>query len=158
VREDPPTRLERARKELVRVIRNLPEGIQVNIIAYSTRVRWWRKEKGEERPTLHPLTPENKDSACAFVDGFRSSGNTATDLALKEAYSIPGVRCFYLLSDGAPTRPNGSSLSIEEVLEVVDDYDNARHIVIHTLGFRGAHVAMMKRLAEKTAGKYSDIP
>jgi len=155
------TRLQRAQKELKKVISNLPSSIKINIIAFSDHVSFWRP--GDGNPEIHALNDANRASALSYVDSFRHTGQTATDKALIDAYKVRGARTFYLLSDGAPTRtgkkmqvsPEG--IPFEEIYQIVDDHDDERHIVIHTLGFSGAADGMMLGLAERTGGTYTKI-
>ncbi|RMG08516.1 MAG: hypothetical protein D6731_21775, partial [Planctomycetota bacterium] len=151
------TRLERAQRQLKKVIRRLPAGYKINIVAYSSRTKLWRAGEGDEPPQLHALTKANRDAACAFVDGFRADGVTATDAALRRAFSVDGARCFYLLSDGFATADGKTKIPTEDILAVIDEYGKDRRVTIHTLGFRGADVEMMKAVAEHTGGEYSDI-
>lgn len=151
------TRLERAQRELKKVIQALPEGVKINVVAYSSQVKLWRAGDGDAPPTVHAMSKANKDAACEFVDSFTADGVTVTDDALVRAFSVEGARCFYLLSDGAPTHDGTTIVPTEDILRVVADYSKDRKVTIHTLGFRGADRDMMQRLAEQTGGKYSDI-
>ena len=57
--------------------------------------------------------------------------------------------------------PHDKALDIlkdEVIYKVVEEEDKGRHIVVHTLGFRGAPRRMMEGLAQRTGGMYSDIP
>ncbi|MGE0707336.1 MAG: VWA domain-containing protein [Planctomycetota bacterium] len=157
----PLNRLERAQEQLKKVINGLSEGVRVNIIAYSspgTSQIWKKPAKEGDKPQVHPLTKENRESACKFVDGFVTSGATATDEALRLAYTVEGARAFYLLSDGAPTAPKGNTaLDPEVIYKLCREEDRGRGIKVHTMGFRGASREFMQKLASLTGGTYSDI-
>jgi hypothetical protein len=151
------TRLERAQRELKNVLRRLPANFKVNVVAFSSIVSIWRAENGDEPAKLHTLTQKNRKAAMEYVDGFSADGVTATDDAIRRAFSVEGARCFYLLSDGFATHTGKlPGISSEEMCGVVDEYKE-RHVTIHTLGFQGADVEMMQAIAERTGGGYSDI-
>ncbi len=145
-------RIRRAKKELIQVIRKLKSSQFFNIIAYSHDVWVWSKRG------CKPANSSNKKSAIKFVQSFKAEGVTVTDLALAKAYQTnPKAECFYLLSDGAPTRDGTNIIPTEQILELVLKLDRFRKVKIHTLGFRGAKVDFMKALANLTAGTYRDI-
>jgi hypothetical protein len=150
------TRLQRAQRQLKNVLKRLPANFKVNIVAYSGHVKIWRGSEGDKGPSLHVLNDANRKAACDFVDQFRADGVTATDTALLRGYEVEGARCFYLLSDGFATHDGRTPVPTEEILGVIEDYKD-RHVIIHTLGFRGADVDMMQQVAKATGGKYSDI-
>lgn len=153
------TRLERAQRQLVQVIKKLPSNFKINIVAFSSRVKIWPLSAKDTSgtPQLLPLTSSNRKAAIAFVNGFKAHGVTATDVALRRAFEIEGARCFYLLSDGKATHDgSGTDVPTEVMLEVLEEF-KAKHVTVHTLGFKGADVDMMKRVAEKGSGTYTDI-
>jgi Mg-chelatase subunit ChlD len=148
-----PTRLERAQRELKKVLDQLDSRVQLNIVTFSgiKAIKVW-KPGG-----VYPLTKANRESAKKFVDSFKASGATATDKALESAYAIKGARAFYLLSDGSPSHGMGANLPPEEVYKVVRKCDRGRGITIHTMGFVGANKKFMQQLSTMTGGRYSDI-
>lgn len=148
---DPRLRIERAKRELIRVIKALPASTHVNIMAYSTSVSLWKVEG------LHKLTAKNKTDAVEFISKFQAKGVTATDAALRSAFKISGARCFYLLSDGKPSMGEGADIPPQSIHDLVEAENKVLKIRIFTLGFRGADTAFMRELAKQTGGKYSDI-
>ncbi|MGE0707806.1 MAG: VWA domain-containing protein [Planctomycetota bacterium] len=153
------TRLERAQRQLKKVIANLPANFKINIVAYSSQVKLWRGpdvDHGKQQPELHPLSDANRKEAIAFVESFKASGVTVTDTALRRAYEVDGARCFYLLSDGTATHDGQTPVPTPEIISVLDEF-KAKHVTVHTLGFKDADVEMMKELAKHTGGRYSDI-
>jgi hypothetical protein len=151
---DPRSRIERAKRELKKVLKGLPKTAKVNLIAFSTSVRLWR---GGNPPTLHQLDDATREDAMKFVDTFTADGTTATDDALSRAFDIEGARCFYLLSDGEPTKDGTNRIPTEVILKIIEDHNSTRHVRIHTLGFKTADVEFMKQVAGATGGEYSDI-
>jgi len=151
------TRLERAQIALKEVIDRLPSSYEINIVAYSSRVKIWRAGEGDAPPLLHELTDRTREDAGAFVDDFRANGVTVTDDAIRRAYDVAGARCFYLLSDGFATHDGQTPVPTSEILATIDEFGGDRHVAIHTMGFEGADRAMMRAVAEHTGGRYSDI-
>lgn len=145
-------RIRRAKKELIKVIGLLKSSQSFNIIAYSHDVWVWSKGG------CKTASSSNKASAVRFVENLKAEGVTVTDLALVKAYQTsPKAECFYLLSDGAPTRDGTNIIPTQDILELILQYDRFRRIKIHTLGFQGASVEFMKAVANLTSGNYRDI-
>jgi hypothetical protein len=153
-------RINRAKKELKKVLEGLARAkARVNVIAYSTDVTAWKPEG------LHELTAENLRTACAFVDGFKADGVTATDSALEWAFAnAPGADCFYLISDGFATHDGTSKIPSKRIVDEVNELNRIRHVQINTLGFispfgtaPGADPELMQMLADATGGTYAEI-
>ncbi len=151
---DPRSRMERAKRELKKVLKGLPKGTRANIVAFSTSVKIW---KGGFPPVLHLLDDATRDEACKWVDTLSADGTTATDDALSRAFEVEGARCFYLLSDGEPTKDGQTRIPTETILKLIEEKNGTRKVRIHTLGFVGADVDFMKAVAAATGGEYSDI-
>lgn len=156
--EKPPlkTRMERAQRELVHVLKKLPANFKVNVIAYSSGVQLWRAHDGDIPPQLHPLNEPNRQAVIEWVQNLKASGTTATDTALLRGYEIDGARCFYLLSDGFPTHDGRTPVPTSDILAVLEKFKE-RHVIVHTLGFKGADRDMMQAVAKKSGGNYTDI-
>lgn len=150
------TRLKRAQIALSKVLKNLPASYKVNIVAYSTHVKLWRAHDGDNPPGLHVLNAKNRAAAIKFVNSFKADGVTATDSALLRGYEVQGARCFYLLSDGFATHDGTTKVETEVILDVLKKHKD-RHVIVHTLGFKGADREMMQALAKYSGGRYSDI-
>ena len=151
---DPRSRIARAKRELKKVLKGLPKTAKVNLISFSTSVRLW---KGGYPPTLHALDDATREEAMKFVDSFQAEGTTVTDEALTRAFDVEGARCFYLLSDGEPTKDGTTRIPTETILKLIEEKNASRHVRIHTLGFKGADVDFMKAVAHATGGEYADI-
>jgi len=123
-----PKRIDVARSELVRVIRELRPESLFNVILFSTRVRSW--QKGEV-----PAEPKNVDAAIRWAErNLRDpEGDTYTYDALQEAFERnPEFDTIFLLSDGQPS--HGPYASPEGILESVKVWNRYRGAVIHTVG------------------------
>jgi len=150
-RPDPRLRIERAKRELKRVVGVLPDSTEINIIAYSSSVHAW-KETG-----LHKLSSKNRADAIAFIEEFRADGVTATDQALRVALEVEGTRCIYLLSDGKPSMGEGEDIPHGTIYDLVEAKNKLLKVRIFSLGFSGADQSFMRELARRTGGRYSDI-
>jgi hypothetical protein len=154
---DPRSRIERAKRELKKVLKGLPAGARFNLIAFSFTTRIWRGGEDGKPPHLHDGNAKNLEDANKFIDTLEANGTTATDEALDRAFQIEGARCFYLLSDGEPTKDGKNRIPTETILDLIAKRNEKRHVRIHTLGFVGADPEFMRAVSKATNGKYSDI-
>ncbi|MEZ0229308.1 MAG: VWA domain-containing protein [Planctomycetota bacterium] len=152
---DPRSRMERAKRELKKVIKGLPKTARVNIVTFGTFVRIWKP--GVPSPVLHGLDDATREEAQKFIDTLSADATTATDEALAKAFEVEGARCFYLLSDGIPTKDGTNRIPTEVILKLIEDKNATRKVRIHTLGFKGADPEFMKAVSAATGGEYSDI-
>ncbi|MBI4585598.1 MAG: VWA domain-containing protein [Planctomycetes bacterium] len=151
-------RITRARKELVKVIRALPEGVKINIIAYSSDVASWKVK-------LVPATPETRKEAVAFVETLDADGITVTDRALESAFEDLSVDTIYLITDGAPTHvgstgpelPPDAKELIEAIHKRIRELNFLRGVRLFTLGFPEAEEEFLKKLAADNSGTYAPI-
>ncbi|RME03371.1 MAG: VWA domain-containing protein [Planctomycetota bacterium] len=167
--EDPKTdnggggvRIERAKRELIKVVKNLSKKVKFNIIAYSHVIKPWKKG------FLAPASRGNKYSAIKFVQSLKPEGLTRTDKALEEAFKNAEANTFYLLTDGVPTKMGQGRAEMippQEILDKVRGWNRFRKIKIYTLGFAemakgpggSTFVSFLKKLAEENDGKFSPI-
>lgn len=132
------SKLEYARKELARVIRNLPSETKFNIIAFSSDVRQWSK-------TFAPAKPGNQKDAVRFLDSLVPSGETYMTKAFETAFESGGPEAIYFISDGKP-HEKGKPVKAETVIEKVEFLNRFRKASIHTIGFKGVDIELMKAL------------
>lgn len=145
------SRMERAKKELRRLIQSMPTHYRINIVAFASKVKVW-KAKG-----LCKLTEASKKQAFQFIDSLKADGVTVTDEALKVAFRISGARSFYLLSDGKPTLGSGLDIPSETIYQTVREANRWLKIRVHTLGFPGVDHGFMRELARQNKGRYTAI-
>jgi hypothetical protein len=153
VQED-QRRLDRCKREVKGAIGNLPRTATFAVIAFNDEVRPWK-------PEMTRATPANKRAAQGFVDELRATQFTNIYDALKEAFRIAGegpkVRAdtIYLLSDGAPTKPDASLDSVETILAAARDWNAMGRLTIHTIGLgKGLKFSFLKRLAAEHGGQF----
>ncbi|MHC4222570.1 MAG: VWA domain-containing protein [Planctomycetota bacterium] len=152
-------RLERCKSEVKGAIGNLPRAATFAVIAFNNEIRPWKE-------TMSRATPANKESAGAFIDELRAKQFTNIYDALHEAFRIAGegsskkdapIRAdtIYLLTDGAPTKPDASLDSVETILAAARDWNALSRVTIHTIGIgKGLKFSFLKRLAEEHHGEF----
>jgi hypothetical protein len=138
------SRLELAKRELMRAIEQLPEDAQFNVIVFQSTVESWSAR-------LELATAASKIHAQAFVNGQRPAGQTATYDALQAALRLgPELESIYLLSDGAPSE--GTVIVPARILALIRQQNATQRTRIYTLGaFPGALSAGRPGVAEAAA-------
>ena len=152
-------RITRAKKELVKVVKNLPEDMTFNLITYSSHVEEWKSKPAR-------ALGKNKKRAVKWLKGIEADGVTVTDLALDAAFSDLTVDTIYLITDGAPTHhggrggkelPRDSRKLMKRILKSVSISNFLRGVRIFTLGFPEAEEKFLKKLAKRNSGTYTAI-
>ncbi len=123
-----PKRIEVARRQLTRVVREMNKKTLFNLIVYSDKVRMWQKKEVE-------ATAGNVAKALKWVGRtlVKPEGDTHTHAALKAAFAHnPEFDTIYLLSDGNPS--DGDHVCAEGILAQVSVWNRHRRAAIHTIG------------------------
>ncbi|MBV8881666.1 MAG: HEAT repeat domain-containing protein [Planctomycetaceae bacterium] len=139
------SRMDQSKKELLRVLGQLGEKAQANLIFFDDRIEPWRK-------TLVPVR-QNLKEAQALVARLSPRGSTNIFDALETAFAHKEADTIYLLSDGDPT--NGRIIDQDDILHEIRRMNRLRQIVIHTISFGNSR--FMKALAEQNGGRYVEI-
>lgn len=144
------SRLELAKRELVRAIEQLPEDAQFNVIVFQSTVESWSAR-------LEPATVATKIHAQAFVHGQRPAGQTATYDALQAALRLgPEVESIYLLSDGAPSE--GTVVVPARILALIRQQNATQRTRIYTLGAFPGEPAEGRPGGAEAGGKGKEAP
>ncbi len=158
------TRIQALKKELVRSIKELPGGMNVTVIFFSTTA--WTADindpephhkgwKGNGKPpevNWYPATSRQKDSLIQSVKRMPAKGGTNWYPPLKMAFTMsPRPDIVYLLSDGQPTDGDEVVLEMDEI--------NPDRVPIDTIAFElpGSPAAQLLEIAEETGGKFTMI-
>jgi hypothetical protein len=123
-----PKRIDVARKELARVIKELPPVSLFNVIIFSTKVRSWQRSEVQ-------ADARNVAAALSWIERNVRDPEGATYVydALEEAFGRnEEFDTICLLSDGAPS--HGPFCSREGILASVRVWNRFRGAVIHTIG------------------------
>ena len=174
----PRQRIQRAKQELVRVIKSLATSQWFNIMTFSDSTRMCNRQ-------LVQATPKMKANAEKWISTLHEGGGTSTDRAFKDAFRQKNVNTIYLLSDGAPmhdpNKPVDQEL-MDSIVESVKNENRFRRIRINALGFdgpgiwhtrwgtrpitlvdptkpeqAGAFASFMRRLATDNEGEYKSL-
>ncbi|MCA8957447.1 MAG: HEAT repeat domain-containing protein [Planctomycetes bacterium] len=160
-REDPEmpdglTRLDMAKRELVKAVAGLPRDARFNVITFATDVTRWRRD-------LVPAAPTQRKRLAQMLDKLVPRGATNLFGALKEALGIRSLRLgarygvpvdeVFVLSDGEPTA--GELKDPQAILDLIRDTNRYSSVRINTLYMGGgAESDFMRRLAEENGGTY----
>jgi hypothetical protein len=142
------TRLARAKLELIKVIRELPENTEFAIMFYETNVRVWRKE-------LLYASEQNKLEAIDFIRRLGFGDRTNTYGALRQSLSFDNdLESVFLLTDGRPTI--GATVAPEKILTDILGRNRFRHLNFNTIGIavNPTTEAFLKQLAVGSGGEY----
>lgn len=148
------SRMEKARRELLRVVDEMPGDVAFTIVAFSHDVVPFRE-------SLMPANPNTKRQAVVWIESLTPVGTTQTGVALEKAFELcPDAEAFILISDGEPTDRSGAALTEEEVAELrarVRALNRNRRVRIDTIGFEGCDEAFMSELARENAGVFRRV-
>lgn len=158
------SRLESAKTELKRLVRQLRPDTQFNVIAFSTAVIPWKS-------TLQPADEAGKAAVTRWIDGWTAAGNTCLWGGLREAFreaglaprgaSTPSVDTLVVLSDGRPTyygtgKPGWQSQT--QLLRWLGQWNPRGLVRMHTVSLApGAGRTLLKALATRFGGEH-DAP
>jgi hypothetical protein len=163
------TRMDEARRELLRVVSGLPPTARFNLVLFSEGYRTWKSD-------LVSATESNKIEFRAFVERIQPELGTNLFAGLDHALGIksaqPGDRYatnvdeVVVLSDGAPSV--GKVVRTDEILRLVSETNRYARVTIHTvfigpkvpIGQDIAHGALspyelMEQLARSNGGKFA---
>jgi len=155
------TRLDLAREEAKRAIRELPEQARVQLIWFSTvATRWSRRG-----PAF--MTSGNRIECLRRLDRLNANGGTDIHGALVRAFSpsdgarfkavwAKSVDTIYLLSDGEPGYDQTITSPAHLVLDMVER-NRVRMIRVNTIGMGAPDRPLLRDLATRTGGTYVDL-
>ncbi len=141
---DAETRMDVAKRELMAVLRLLPEDALFNVVFFESKVTALEKK-------LIKMKKATRQKALRFVSEQYAVGSTALYPALELAFADPLVDTIYLLSDGAPTE--GEITDVAEIRAQVRRWNSARHVRIHGVAM-GQESTLLRWLTEDTGGRY----
>lgn len=173
------TRLAFAKRQMHKVIAEMPEGTRMNFITFNGRpkARLWNKEMLE-------ASAKNKKKALEFVDSWtavypppnQTDGGTNMWSGLEEALSVKtlvygekderAVDEIFVVSDGAPSV--GEILDPLEILRLVDEANRIARIRINTIFITSSDdrdprqlslspSELMRRMATENGGRYVEF-
>jgi hypothetical protein len=147
-------RIERAKKQLRRLVKAFRKDARFNIVKFSTAAAAWKPKK------ILFATPGNKNDATKFIENLKPTGVTNAYKSLVEAFLCKDADTIYFISDGAPTNDAGMVLDaagMQALHDKVKQLNKFRKVKINTIGLKGSNPAFMEELARLTGGKYTAV-
>ena len=151
------SKVDSAKRELIRSLKTLESDGVFTIVIYNDIVKVWK-------PQVVPASPAHKAEAETFVNGLGAASSTNIYGALEQAFKIAeggrdirygGADTIFLLSDGSPTKPDGTLDSTEKIILAVREWNAGGRVVLHTIGIGKAHNrGFMQVLAAENGGQY----
>ncbi len=152
------SRLELAKRELLRSLRHFGKSSTFSIISFNDRVFMWRKD---------PVAGnrKNRDDAETWVRRLKPSSTTNIYQALETAFRMAGMGAgdksyavgadtIFLMSDGSPTNADSSADDWTKITRAVREWNKLGRVRIHTIGLLGHNVEFMSKLASENGGRY----
>lgn len=151
------TKMDVAKKHLIRAIEKLDPKTTFNIIVYSNTFHQWNKE-------MVQASPASKKEAIMFIEKQEAKGATNIFDPLESAIQIAGRGAFdkhydiacdtiFLLTDGSPNR--GRVPNAEDIIKEVEKLNELGRITIHTIGIGPQQNSkFLRELAGKFNGQY----
>jgi hypothetical protein len=152
------TRFEIMKREVKRVVEDLPQNSTFNLVSFASKVLPWK-------PQLVPAHDSQKHAAVKFLEALKADGETNTYGALEQAFKSTEADTVYFLSDGYPTV---GKVDFNVILADVKKWNATRNIRIHTIAFiagngkplgieegdKSLPKEFMRRLAQENGGRY----
>ena len=144
-------KIDAAKTELVRAIRELPKEVFFDVIAFDNTARVWR-------PEPVPANEQNKIMAINVVMEQPLKLKTASYDALEAAFELH-PEAIYFLSDGQPM--GGKIDDPKQIIATVSEANRVRRVSIHSIGIAtnesNVFADFMKGLAEANWGIYKPV-
>ncbi len=152
------TKIQSAKAELVRVVKNFTPKGHFNVIVFNDIVKKWQDR-------MMPANKGNKKDGIAWVNKLEAASSTNIFDALDTAFRLAGMGAtdknyalgadtIFLLSDGSPTTPDGQPDDWEKIIKAVREWNRLKRIKVHTIGIGGHNAAFMSTLAMENGGTY----
>ena len=146
--ESGATRIEVAKKELLKAVEGLDLKSLFNIVTFSSDVNAWRERIAEK-------TDVTLEEAKGFIGRLGAGGGTNLFGSLEYAFEDPDVDTIYVLSDGEPSA--GAITDGMTIRQEVAAWNKHRGIVIHCIAVGGS-LSILEWLAEDSGGSYVKFP
>lgn len=137
------TRLEEAKRQIVRVLGSTPDGYRVGVIAFDSQVQSLQDK-------LVELDERSRKELTSRVQAVRIGSATNVHDGLAAAFADPDVDTIYLLTDGAPSA--GPITDPAGLRSAVAGWNRTRRIRIHTVSV-GMDSQLLRWLAADSGGE-----
>lgn len=154
---DETSRLDAAKRDLIKALGGLRDGAHFNLVLFASDVWSWADD-------LVVMSPDKRVALTKYVEEVDAIGATNIYGALERAFEVAGasggdtfsnpqIDTIYLLTDGKATV--GVTTDRDEIISFVRSRNQSARITIHTIGLSDAHDAvLMRRIAEENGGQY----
>lgn len=152
-------RLEACKAELVRALGLLRPEQKFAILWFNDMPHWYEQK-------MQPATKDAVAKAQVFVKGLKHASSTNIHDSLEQAFTLVGrgardkyygveLDTIFLLTDGSPTRPDGSLDSTEEILVSTRAWNPLKRVTIHAIAIgRDLNEAFLRQLASENGGEF----
>lgn len=152
-------RLEACKAELVRALGLLRPEQKFAILWFNDLPHWYEQK-------MQPATKDNVAKAQAFVKGLKHASSTNIHDSLEQAFTLVGrgardkyygveLDTVFLLTDGSPTKPDGSLDSTEEILVSTRSWNPLKRVTIHAIAIgRDLNEGFLRQLASENGGEF----
>ncbi len=137
-------RIDVLKREMVRVVNELPKETFLNIITFAANYKPWQE-------ALQPVDGAGREKVLSFVRGITMGIGTNVFDTLEFALKDKRVDTIFLLTDGEPR--NGKYLDPPSILREVQALNRIRGASIHCIAF-GEQSEFLKELANQNSGVY----
>ncbi len=139
------TRLDEARRQLVRVFGQLPAKARANVVVFGNGADTFTD-------ALQPVDERRRRALEQFAQDLEARGATNVHAALQRAFADPEVDTIFLLTDGQPS--TGAIVEPGPLAEAVARWNVGRGIRIHTVAI-GGRSEFLERLARDSGGEHA---
>jgi hypothetical protein len=156
--EGESSRLEVAKRDLVKALGGIKDKGTLNLVLFASDVWTWSD-------SLVEMNPKVRGEVVSYVEDVEAVGGTNLYGALEKAFDVAGaggnggqwakpvIDTIYFLTDGRASV--GVTVDPDEILAYVRERNQNAGITIHTIGLSDAHDAvLLRRMAEENGGQY----
>lgn len=153
------TRLEACKFELGRALGQLRPTQKFAVLWYNDQPHLWE-------PKMLEATKENVARAQAFVGTLKQGSSTNIHDSLEQGFKLAGrgsrdkyygieLDTIFLMTDGAPTRPNGTLDSTDKILVGVREWNALKRVTIHCIAMgKDLNEPFLRQLASENGGEF----
>ena len=153
------TRMEACKTELIRGLGKLQQKQNFAIIWYNDLPHFWE-------PKMLPASKANIERAQEFVRGLKHASSTNIHDSLEQGFTLVGrgaqemyysveLDTVFLLTDGSPTKPDGSLDSTDKILLAVRSWNPLKRVTIHAIAIgKNLNEGFLRQLASENGGEF----
>jgi Mg-chelatase subunit ChlD len=139
------TRLDEAKRQLVRVLGMLPKKAKANVVAFGNGAQVLAD-------TLQTIDDKRRKAAEEWTKALECRGATNVYAAMQRAFADPEVDTIFLLTDGQPS--TGEITAPGPLADAIAAWNLGRGVRIHTVAI-GGKSDFLERLARESGGEHS---